>query len=170
MKLWKILLVFLFVFIFFIHCSEKLLSRTIDKAVILEKFKDEKKKQSKFTKSNKATKRNRAQKPSQRCNDFFVAVPQNLKIPQKCKDPYSSNDDANSKLSGPRKSSEKCQRVSRKQFCQMLQESGWNPKWTKRELIKKKNDAEVVKTRRKIQKNLGSVSEDEITKCFPQYM
>jgi hypothetical protein len=165
MKLWKILFVFLLVFIFFIHCSEKLLSKTIDQAVIIEKFRN-----NKLKKSRTATQKKKDKKLPQRCNDYFVAVPQNLKMPQKCTDPYSLARDADPKLSEQRKDSEKCKRVTSKQFCQMLKESGWDPTWTKKELVKRKDDAEIAKTRRKIQKNLGSVSEYHIKKCFPQYM
>lgn len=146
MKFWQILLLFSVLFIIFLHYSQSLMLKTMNHIARTEHFTD----------SGPAKKKDRsaAKKRAQRsCDSYFVSIPQDIEMAKECR----NNADP------------KCKKISKKDFCAKLKKSGWDPKWTKGTLSKRKSDPEIIKVRQKIKKNMGVVTESEIKKCFPNY-
>lgn len=143
MSFWKIATAGLVFFIVFLYFSERMMQSTIDKALALEAFADKRKK----------NKRKRLEK----CSDYFVPIPQDLNIYENCV------------VVSPDKRETACETVSKKEFCGKLRKSGWDPSWTKKMVKQKKNGAEIKKVRKRIEQNLGFVTEIQIETCFPNY-
>jgi hypothetical protein len=144
MKFWQILLLFSVLFVIFLHFSQSLMLKTMNHVAQTEYFTDRNREKTKGI--------DRKKKP---CDSYFVSVPQNLELAKEC--------------GVGRAKSAGCKLVSKGEFCEKLRKSGWDPAWTKRELAKKKNDKVILKTREKIKKNMGIVTEQQIKKCFPNY-
>ena len=139
MSFWRTAVLALAFFIVFLYFLERMMQTTFEKAVALEAFAD----------------RNNKKKKKKKCSDFFVAIPQDLQLFENCK----VTDKANSR----------CDTLTHKEFCNKLLENGWNKSWTKKQLAKRKDDAEIKKVYQKIKNNLGLVTEKQIQSCFPTY-
>lgn len=141
MTFWKIFFAALIFFIVFLYFSERMMRATIDHAIIAEAFANSKR------------------TPRKRCSDYFVSIPQDLELMREC----SKGEKAK------KKKGEKCETITRREFCNRLEKSGWDRDWTKTKLRKLKDSSEIRELRLKIKKDLGVVSEQDIIKCFPNY-
>jgi NDP-sugar pyrophosphorylase family protein len=95
------------------------------------------------------------------CDDYFVSVPQNQQMMKICKNVYGKN---KSKLDN------KCKSISKKEFCTKLIQNGWDKNWTKKKLQKEIKNPKIIDAKNKIRKNMGHISEEQIIKCFPNYI
>lgn len=167
MNFWKIVFVFLLFFACFLYFSERMLEKTIQQTIQLEQFtnwckSNNNKNLSKKTKNLKKVN----DKPKEiinktRCESYFNTTPYYLYADCE-KDIYKTNS--------------KTKKIkNRNPICQKLIDNGWNTNWTKKDLqrwkkINSKNMTDVKKARDNIRKNIGNVSEKQITTCFPNYM
>lgn len=173
MNFWKIVFVFLLFFACFLYFSERMLEKTIQQTIQLEEFtnwcKTNNNNKNKNTKKNKINK-NVVAKSNEKivknqCESYFNTTP--YYIFQDCDDtvykckPKSKSNKNNSKYENS--------------LCNNLVKNGWNQDWTKTDLqrwkkINSRNMIQVKKARDSIRKNIGYISEEQITKCFPKYI
>lgn len=101
-----------------------------------------------------------------RCDDYFVTVPQNEKMMKICQNVYEKNGSKSTKKK------DKCQRITKSEFCKKLAQNGWNAKWTKKELQKSvgAKNPKLLEAKNKIRKNMGRITEQQINSCFPNYL
>lgn len=92
------------------------------------------------------------------CSNYFVPLPQDLQMMSACKE-----------SPGTGKNKQKCQKISRNDFCKRLIANGWDEDWTKKKLRAKKDTKQLKTVRSKIYKDLGVVTESDIINCFPDY-
>jgi hypothetical protein len=163
MNFWKIVFVFLLFFACFLYFSERMLEKTIQQTIQLEQFTNWCKSNNDKNLSQKTKKVNKTKEKiiKTQCESYFNTTPYYLYDGCK-KDIYKTN----SKTKKPK---------NKNPICQQLIENGWNTKWTKKDLqrwkkINSKNMTDVKKARDNIRKNIGHVSEEQITICFPKYI
>lgn len=177
MTFWKIVFVFLLFFACFLYFSERMLEKTIQQTIQIEQFTN-------WCKSNNNLKKNKINKKvsKTKVNDTKVNKTKEKIVKNQCESyfntsPYHLYQNCNKDIYKT-KITEKTNPMKNKEknpICKKLLDNGWNENWTKKDLqrwkkVNSRNMVDVKKARDNIRKNMGYISEEQITKCFNNYM
>lgn len=173
MNFWKIVFVFLLFFACFLYFSERMLEKTIQQTIQLEQFtnwcktnnnkKNENSKKKNKSKTNQTVVKSNEKIIKNQCESYFNTTP------------YYIFQDCDENVYKCKSKSNKKESKNKSSICNNLVNNGWNKDWTKKDLqrwkkVNSRNMIQVKKARDNIRKNMGYISEEQITKCFPNYI